>query len=76
MLSCDLWEYADPSAPISNSAPETYLTLMAAETLYARIGSVEEKTDPVTGESYLDTAWVYSMDEAPDQDSPSGRKSG
>ncbi|MCH2476279.1 MAG: hypothetical protein MK243_10290, partial [Gemmatimonadetes bacterium] len=67
-LSCDLWEYADPSAPISNRAPETYLTLTAAETLYARIGSVEEKTDPVTGESYLDTAWVYSMDEAPDPD--------
>ena len=43
MLSCDLWEYADPSAPISNRAPETYLTLAAAETLYSRIESGEVK---------------------------------
>ncbi len=68
LLSCDLWEYADPSAPIANSGPETYLTLAAAETLYARIESVQEKTDPVTGESYLDTSWIYAVDEEPDPD--------
>ncbi len=68
LLSCDLWEYADPSAPIANRAPETYLTLAAAETLYARIESVQEKTDPVTGESYLDTSWIYAVDEEPDPD--------
>jgi len=32
--SCSLWEYADPSDPLTNAAPETYLTVVASDTLF------------------------------------------
>ncbi|NQT96797.1 MAG: hypothetical protein HQ562_03560 [Candidatus Marinimicrobia bacterium] len=34
LWSCSLWEYADPSDPLTNAAPETYLTVVANDTLF------------------------------------------
>ena len=34
-LSCSLWEYDDPSNPLEQKTPETYLSLIATDTIYA-----------------------------------------
>ncbi len=33
LWSCSLWEYDDPSDPLANAAPETYITVVASDTL-------------------------------------------
>jgi len=66
VLTCSLWEYEDPSSPIDNSPPETYLTLAAAETLYAAIDTVITFIDPETSQEIHDTIWIYSIGEEPD----------
>ncbi len=39
-LSCSRWEYQDPSDPVDLQPPETYLSLMAADTIYAGLDSL------------------------------------
>lgn len=51
-ISCTLWEYEDPSNPIDNVAPETYLSLIASDTIYAHY-------DSTSGE------YTYAIDEEP-----------
>ena len=50
--SCSLWDYDDPSDLYDNTEPETYLSHIANDTIYAHI-------DPLTG------AVTYSIDEEP-----------
>ncbi|MFQ6674822.1 MAG: hypothetical protein ACE5LH_00610 [Fidelibacterota bacterium] len=64
--ACSLWEYEDPSSPLENGPPETFLTLAAADTLYARVDTVIVRTDPGTGEEIRDTVWTYAIGEEPD----------
>ena len=52
-LSCSLWEYDDPSNPLEQKTPETYLSLIATDTIYAY-------QDTVTGE------WHYDLGNIPD----------
>ncbi|MFQ6616147.1 MAG: hypothetical protein ACE5HZ_05180 [Fidelibacterota bacterium] len=65
LSACSLWDYEDPSSPLENSVPETFLTLAAADTLYAAIDSVIVTTDPQTGEEIRDTVWTYAIGEEP-----------
>ena len=64
-ISCSLWEYEDPSNPIPNAAPETYLSLIARDTIYASIDDIVTTIDPITGEEITDTIWVYAISEEP-----------
>ena len=52
-LSCSLWEYDDPSNPLEQKTPETYLSLIATDTIFAY-------QDTVTGE------WYYELGNIPD----------
>ncbi len=52
VLSCSLWEYEDPSALNENEVPETYLSLIASDTIFAHL-------DSLTGEI------IYAIDEEP-----------
>jgi hypothetical protein len=52
-LSCSLWEYDDPSNPLEQKTPETYLSLIATDTIFAY-------QDMVTGE------WHYDLGNIPD----------
>lgn len=65
-MGCSIWEYEDPSSQHENSPPETYLTLAAAETLYATIDTVLTTVDPGTGQEIHDTVWTYAIGEDPD----------
>ena len=38
-LSCSMWEYNDPSEPYENEQPQTYLSLVASDTIYAHLDS-------------------------------------
>jgi hypothetical protein len=51
-VSCSLWEYEDPSTPNENEVPETYLSLIASDTIFAHL-------DSLTGEI------IYAIDEEP-----------
>ncbi|MCH7764530.1 MAG: hypothetical protein IIB95_12480 [Candidatus Marinimicrobia bacterium] len=51
-VSCTLWEYEDPSAPYEKATPETFLSLVANDTIYAHV-------DSLTGEI------IYAIDEEP-----------
>ena len=51
-VSCSLWEYEDPSISYENEYPETYLSLMANDTIYAHV-------DSLTGEI------TYAINEEP-----------
>ena len=53
IFSCSLWEYDDLSNPIENKTPDTYLSLIASDTVYATI-------DSITGQS------IYAITETPD----------
>jgi hypothetical protein len=64
-VSCSLWEYEDPTNPIPNAAPETYLSLIARDTIYASIDDIVTTIDPLTGEEIIDTIWVYAIGEKP-----------
>ncbi|MFH1850913.1 MAG: hypothetical protein ABIA75_01070 [Candidatus Neomarinimicrobiota bacterium] len=61
VLSCSLWEYDDPSAAIGNLSPETYLTLVAADTIYRVLDQIIEVTDTVSGIVSYDSTWTYSI---------------
>ncbi len=52
LISCSLWEYDDPSDPLANQIPETYLTIAPLDTIYAEL-------DSLTGE------WTYFLDSYP-----------
>ncbi|SVC68698.1 uncharacterized protein METZ01_LOCUS321552, partial [marine metagenome] len=64
--SCDRWDYPDESNPVSQSFPETYLSLVAVDTIYASIDSVTIENDPITGEEIRDTVWTYAIGSEPD----------
>ena len=51
-LSCNRWEYDDPSDSVEISMPQTYLTLVALDTIYS------------TTDSYGNI--IYAIDEEPD----------
>ena len=51
-FSCSLWEYDDPSDPYEKEVPETYLSLIASDTIYAHL-------DSSSGE------YTYVIDEEP-----------
>jgi len=51
-VSCSLWEYEDPSISHENESPETYLSLIANDTIYAHV-------DSLTGEI------TYAINEEP-----------
>lgn len=55
IVSCSLWDYDDPSMPVENQAPETFLSLVATDTIYA-------SQDSVTGE------WIYYLENVPEND--------
>lgn len=61
---CSLWEYNDPSNPIEDDPPETFLSLIASDTIYASIDTVTSSTDG--GETIYDTTWVYAISSDPD----------
>ena len=50
VLSCSLWEYDDPSSQFGNSPPETYLTLIAQDTIWISRSIPEEDSD---------TSWIF-----------------
>lgn len=64
--ACSLWEYNDPSHAVENSAPDTYLSLVAGDTIYAAIDTVQEIYDPISGTTILDTTWHYDFTGNPD----------
>jgi len=66
LWACSPWEYEDPTSPIGNQAPETYLTLTASDTIYASLENVDIIIDPVTGDTTYDTTWTYYIGEDPD----------
>lgn len=66
LFSCSLWEYNDPSNPLDNQPPETYLSLIATDTVYAAIVQIDTLIDPVTGESSFDTLWTFDFTGHPD----------
>ena len=51
-FSCSPWEYDDPSDPYEKEVPETYLSLIASDTIYAHL-------DSSSGE------YTYVIDEEP-----------
>ena len=51
-ISCSLWEYEDPSVPYEKKVPETFLSLIASDTIYAHY-------DSTSGE------FTYAIDEEP-----------
>ncbi|MFQ6608476.1 MAG: hypothetical protein ACE5EE_08055, partial [Fidelibacterota bacterium] len=69
VAGCSLWEYEDPSAPIQNQAPETYLSLIASDTLYLALqngDSLWAAIDSITFDSATqtyDTTWHYLTSE-------------
>lgn len=60
-MGCGLWEYEDPSMEFSPIPPETYLSLVALDTIYAAVDSVRQYIDPNTGETVQDTVWQYNL---------------
>ena len=65
VAGCSLWEYEDPSFPIENQAPETYLSLIASDTLYLAIQNEDTLWAAIDFISYdsttqtYDTTWTY-----------------
>ena len=56
--SCSLWDYEDPSDPYDNTAPETYLSLIASDTIYAHIDSLSgEVTYAIDEEPSVSMVW-------------------
>lgn len=63
IFSCSVWEYEDPSLPYENHPPETYLSLVASDTIYAIIDEISSSLDSTTGEIISDTIWYYELGE-------------
>ena len=66
VYSCSLWEQEDPSNPLPNQAPETYLSLIATDTIYAGVSQIDTLIDSETGDTYYDTLWNYNLSGTPD----------
>jgi len=64
--SCSLFEYDDPSDPKANSLPETYLSIMADDTIYQVIDDITAIVDTITGTTVSDTTWTYYVGTLPD----------
>jgi hypothetical protein len=64
--TCSLWEYEDPSHPLDPQPPETFLTLLATDTIYARIDTLQLVVDPISGDTLWDTLWTYAIGSEPD----------
>jgi len=64
IFSCSIWEYEDPSSPYENHPPETYLSLIASDTIYAIVDEIISSIDS-TGEVIADTIWHYELDDIP-----------
>lgn len=60
-LSCSLWEYEEKSDPFRNQPPETYLSLIANDTIYTIIEDIVATTDTITGVTTFDTTWNYNI---------------
>ncbi len=65
LVSCSLWEYEDPSDPLGNQPPETYLALSAADTIYRVIDHIIADFDSVTSQTVYDTIWGYVIGDIP-----------
>ncbi len=69
IAGCSLWEYEDPSATIENQAPETYLSLIASDTLYLAVLDGDSLWAAIDSVSYdtatqtFDTTWNYLTEE-------------
>ena len=56
--SCSLWDYEDASDPYDNTPPETYLSLIASDTIYAHIDSLSgEVTYAIDEEPSVSMIW-------------------
>ncbi len=64
-LSCSLWEYDDKSDSLGNQPPETYLSLVAADTIYVIIEDIINVLDTLTGITTYDTVWNFSIGTEP-----------
>ena len=62
VLSCSVWDYEDNSSPNDNRYPETYLSLIASDTIYAIIDEIISVTDTVSGVDISDTTWFYELE--------------
>jgi len=58
-----MWEYEDQSLPYGNQHPETYLSLIALDTIFAVVTDVIISEDSQTGEIISDTLWNYEFNE-------------
>ena len=66
LFSCSLFEYDDPSQPLTNSPPETYLALIAGDTIYHVITEIVTTTDTISGQTSYDTLETYMLGSVPD----------
>ena len=57
LFSCGRWEYEDRSEPIELSLPETYLTLVAVDTIYSTIDSFGNTIYAIDEEPSSDYVW-------------------
>ncbi len=62
---CSLWEYDDPSEEVQSLPPETYISVVALDTIYASIDSIGFTVDPASGDTIPDTSWVWYFDDNP-----------
>jgi len=63
-LSCSIWEYNDPSIPYENEQPQTYLSLIASDTIYSNLDSTTGLYAYVIGESPSDDMVWDTLDHA------------
>lgn len=68
-LACSLWEYDDPSEQLVNQPPETYVSLIAQDTIYASVENVITYFDSAQGMEVSDTTWNYLIGNTPDDTS-------
>ncbi len=57
LWSCNRWDYSDPSDPIEPSSPETYLSLIANDTIYASIDSLGNSVYAIIEEPDSGMVW-------------------
>ena len=57
LFSCSRWEYEDRSEPTELSFPETYLTLVAVDTIYSTIDSLGNTIYAIDEEPSSDYVW-------------------
>jgi len=50
VVSCSFWDYEDPSIPFGSEVPETYLSLIANDTIYAHVDSTTGEITYAIGE--------------------------